>query len=132
MSCRIRFDWDELDDNMTALTEELMSDVEHWRYLARQMGLSNNDYLALELTHVAQNTLDYAYKTKVDWAFLYRVLRNRLNCFTKASWRSLALDCEKSVPEVVACDCFKYVAHAVDFKDYLHYSLEGKVAVSEE
>ena len=112
----MRYRWDVLFDSMMETIETICDDKREWKTRAKDFGLTKNQYLAAQLTHTAQFELDFAFKSQIDWWHVNHVL------FIRLEFRSKCFRRDSS--EAIACDCFKYVAHAVDIMDYLNYRLQ--------
>ena len=112
----MRYRWDVLFDSMLETIETVRDDKREWQRMAKDFGVTKNQYLAAQLTHTAQFELDFAFKSQIDWWHVNHVLFNSLESRSKRFRRDSS--------EAIACDCMKYVAHAVDFMDYLDHRLQ--------
>lgn len=125
-----RYRWDVLYDSMAGEIESVRKNQKKWRELSQEKGLTKNKYLAARLTQVAQQELDFSFQMEKDWQHIYHVLTNFLDAHDSKSWRQIASQYRCTIAEAIAGGCMKYVAHAVDFMDYVEFRMAEKCAVS--
>jgi len=121
-----RFRWDVLFDSMARETESLCKSPKTWGVMSQAKGLTRNQYLAARLTQVAQQELDFLFQMQKDWQHVCHVLTNLLDHHDSRAWREIASRYRCTIAEAMAGGCLKYVAHAVDFMDYLEFRMAEK------
>jgi hypothetical protein len=123
-----RYRWDVLYDSMAREIDSHRKTRQAWGALSQEKGLTKNQYLAARLTQVAQQELDFSFQMQKDWQHICHVLTNVLDHHDSRAWREIASRYRCTTAEAMAGGCLKYVAHAVDFMDYLEFRMAEKSA----